>query len=324
MSDAAAPAATPAFLAPTKPSSPDEPKKLDDVLLAMDVVDTLRHRERVVDTELDAEAREAQLIARLKEIYAAQGIEVPDRILKDGVKALEEQRFVYKPAADGLGVKLARLYVNRSHWLPQSLSIAGGLAALAVGWYVFWAMPQASEWKKLPAEIAQLSARGQELAVDPAVDQRIIAMQHAGEAAIDAKDRSGAKEQINALKDIDAQLASEYDVRIVYRGDETTGFWRQPPNNPVGRNYYLVVEAVAPGGKVLTVPVVNEETQKTEHVSKWAQRVTKDVWDKVAEEKAQTHIIVNDILGHKARGELNPKYDVETPGGAITKWDSKG
>ncbi|MEP7209673.1 MAG: DUF6384 family protein [Alphaproteobacteria bacterium] len=320
MSDTAAPAATPAFLAPAKSSPLDEPKKLDDVLLAMDVVDTLRHRERVVDTELDAEARETQLIARLKDIYTAQGIEVPDRILKDGVKALEEKRFVYKPATDGMGVKLARLYVNRSHWLPQSLSVAGGLAALAVGWYVFWAMPQANEWKKLPAEIAQLSAKGQALAIDAAVDQRIIGMQHAGEAFVDAKDRAGAKAQINALKDIDAQLATEYDVRIIYRGDETTGVWRRPPNNPIGRNYYLVVEAVAPGGKVLTLPVVDEETQKTEHVSKWAQRVTEDVWNKAAEEKAQSHIIVNDILGHKARGELNPKYDVATPGGAITKW----
>ena len=313
-------AATPAFHSPTAFSSPDQPKKLDDVLLAMDVVDTLRHRERVVDTELDAEARETQLIARLKEIYSAQGIEVPDRILKDGVKALEEQRFIYKPASDGFSVRLARAYVNRMHWLPQLLSIAGGVAALAVGWFVFWAAPQADAWSKMPAELAQLSAKGQALAVDPAVDQRILAIQHAGEAAIDAKDRSEVRTQINTLKDIDAQLASEYDVRIVYRGDEQTGFWRQPPNNPVGRNYYLVVEPVAPGGKVLTVPVVNEETQTTEHVSKWAQRVTKDVWDKTAAEKAQTHIIVNDILGHKARGELDPKYDVETPGGAITKW----
>ena len=313
-------AATPAFHSPTAFSSPDQPKKLDDVLLAMDVVDTLRHRERVVDTELDAEGRETQLIARLKEIYSAQGIEVPDRILKDGVKALEEQRFIYKPASDGFSVRLARAYVNRMHWLPQLLSIAGGVAALAVGWFVFWAAPQADAWSKMPAELAQLSAKGQALAVDPAVDQRILAIQHAGEAAIDAKDRSEVRTQINTLKDIDAQLASEYDVRIVYRGDEQTGFWRQPPNNPVGRNYYLVVEPVAPGGKVLTVPVVNEETQTTEHVSKWAQRVTKDVWDKTAAEKAQTHIIVNDILGHKARGELDPKYDVETPGGAITKW----
>src|SRR5690242_1093048 len=89
-----------------------DPRKLDDVLLAMDVVDTLRHRERLVDQELNAEAREEQLIARLKEIYGAQGIEVPDKILKDGVKALDEQRFVYKPPDNSFPVKLATLYVR--------------------------------------------------------------------------------------------------------------------------------------------------------------------------------------------------------------------
>ena len=130
MSDASVPAkAAPQGLAPLKT---DEPRKLDDVLLAMDVVDTLRHRERVVDMELDAEARETQLIERLKDIYAAQGIEVPERILKDGVKALEEQRFTYKPPENTFGVKLARAYVNRRKWLPgamtstTSASIAGG------------------------------------------------------------------------------------------------------------------------------------------------------------------------------------------------------
>lgn len=100
----------------TTPALTEEPRKLDDVMLAMDVVDTLRHRVRIVDQELNEDAREEQLIARLKEIYGAQGIEVPDKILKDGVKALAEQRFVYKPPADTVSVKLAKLYVSRKKW----------------------------------------------------------------------------------------------------------------------------------------------------------------------------------------------------------------
>ncbi|MBI1360360.1 MAG: hypothetical protein GC155_08765 [Alphaproteobacteria bacterium] len=322
MSEAEAPVKTPATVpaAPVALATPGQPEKLDDVLLAMDVVDTLRHRERVVDQELDAETRETQLIARLKEIYTAQGINVPDRILKDGVKALEEQRFVYKPPTSGVGVKLARLYVSRSHWLPQSLGIGGALVVAVAGWFFFWAMPQANEWKRLPAELTQLSAKAQALAVDPAVDQKILAIEHAGEAAIDANDRGEAKSELKAMQDIYAQLGEEYSVRIVSRPGEDTGFYRIPDNNPVGRNYYLVVEPVAAGGKVLTVPVENEETQKIERTSKWAQRVTKNEFDKVAAEKAKTQIVQNDILGYKSRGELQPKYDVETPGGAITKW----
>ena len=81
-----APVAPPTGVKPG--SMVEEPRKLDDVMMAMDVVDTLRHRTRIVDMELNESAREEQLVARLKEIYGAQGIEVPDRILKDGVKAL--------------------------------------------------------------------------------------------------------------------------------------------------------------------------------------------------------------------------------------------
>ncbi len=322
MSETAVPVKAPATVpaAPTGTTQAGEPEKLDDVLLAMDVVDTLRHRERVVDQELDAETRETQLIERLKEIYTAQGIAVPDRILKDGVKALEEHRFTYKPPTGGLGVKLARLYVSRSHWLPQSLSIGGGVAVLVAGWFFFWAMPMANEWSRLPTELAQLSAKAQALAVDPAVDQKILAVEHAGQAAIESNDRSEARSELKTLQDIYAQLGEEYSVRIVARAGEDTGFYRIPDNNPVGRNYYLVVEPVAAGGKVLTVPIENEETQKIERASKWAQRVTREEFDTVAAEKAKTQIIVNDIIGYKTRGELQPKYDVETPGGAITKW----
>ena len=66
-------------------------------MLAMDVVDTLRHRERLVERELNEDVRDEQLIDRLRALYKSQGIDVPDRILAQGVKALKESRFVYTP-----------------------------------------------------------------------------------------------------------------------------------------------------------------------------------------------------------------------------------
>ncbi|MGB5744091.1 MAG: DUF6384 family protein, partial [Sedimenticolaceae bacterium] len=55
---------------------------LDDVMLAMDVVDTLRRRDRLVARELDEAGREADLKQRLKGIYAQQGIDVPDHVVE--------------------------------------------------------------------------------------------------------------------------------------------------------------------------------------------------------------------------------------------------
>src|SRR6476646_3526463 len=77
--------------------APSQPQTLDDLMIAMDVVDTLRHRDDLVQRELNEEGRESELVARLRQIYRDQGIEVPDHVLADGVKALQDSRFVYTP-----------------------------------------------------------------------------------------------------------------------------------------------------------------------------------------------------------------------------------
>ena len=77
MADTAVPATTSGPPVPGSPAPP--PQKLDELMLAMDVVDTLRHQDNLVARELDETRREAQLIERLRQIYRGQGIEVPER-----------------------------------------------------------------------------------------------------------------------------------------------------------------------------------------------------------------------------------------------------
>src|SRR3712207_1280487 len=110
--------------------------RLDELMLAMDVVDTLRHREDLVSRELDEARREADLIERLRRIYRGQGIEVPDRVLAEGIRALKESRFVYTPPRPGLATTLARLWVAR-HRIGAAL--AAVLLALLLAWGVYWA-----------------------------------------------------------------------------------------------------------------------------------------------------------------------------------------
>ena len=94
-------------------SPQSKPQTLDDMMIAMDVVDTLRHREDLVRRELNEEDREAELIARLRKIYHDQGIEVPDSVLADGVKALKDSRFVYTPPPPGWKRTLLTLWARR-------------------------------------------------------------------------------------------------------------------------------------------------------------------------------------------------------------------
>ncbi len=305
-----------------------EEQDLDDVLLAMDVVDTLRHRERVVAHELDAEGREKELIDRLKEIYAAQGMDVPERILKEGVRALEEDRFVYTPPRNSFSVRLAKLYVSRGKWMAP---LIGGAAALTAFWgaYEFGVVrPADARAEKtrllmsetLPAELEQALADVQAVSDDQEALEIASAYQLSGLAATKQNDEAGARKAIENLETLALDLAAAYDVRVVYTGGRESGRARTSIDDPSITNYYLIVEAISAAGDVLTVPVRSEETGQINRVTMWGQRVSKADYDRIAADKMDDRIIQNDKIGEKPAGALVPEYSVRTPGGAILEW----
>ncbi len=112
----------------------------------------------------------------------------------------------------------------------------------------------------------------------------------------------------------------EYDLRIASRPGAPSGVWRNPPNKPGTRNYYLIVEAVTPQGERLTVPITSEEDGSTHSVSQWGLRVDDDVFERIRRDKADDGIIQNNRFGVKERGYLTPHYLMPTTGGAITQW----
>ncbi len=118
---------------------------LSDVMLAMDIADTIRHRERVVEKELSAEEREKALFEKVKATYASQGIEVSDATIQEAIEAIEDERFAYKPPKASLFTKFAHAYINRKKW-GKGLAFIGGIVGLA--WAATWAiftLPQQRE-----------------------------------------------------------------------------------------------------------------------------------------------------------------------------------
>ncbi len=293
-----------------------EKQPLDEVMLAMDVVDTLRHHEKLVEHELDSDLRDEKLKEKLRRIYRTQGIEVPDHVLEEGVQALKEDRFSYKPPPEGLATRLARLYISRGRW-------GKWLLRLFIGFFLVWgiyhfmvAAPRAA----MPDRIrSNYQAVWHSAKSDRAknVIKRIYAQ---AETAVEKGDQKGMEKALSLFKEVQEVLNQQYSLRVVARPGEKSGVWRVPDVNSSARNYYIIVEPVGPGGKILEVPVTSEETGKKEVVSKWGVRVDRSVFERIGADKKDDGIIQNNTLGEKKKGYLIPEYPAHVGGGAITSW----
>ena len=312
MSDVTAPAAAP----------------LDEVMLAMDVVDTLRHQQGLAVRELDSDAKEQQLIDKLRGIYRQQGIEVPDSILREGVAALAQSRFTYDPPAAGFGTTLAKLYVGRKRWGRPVGVVLLALLALGVGYFGVWQPYQRGQAEQARIELAeglpaQMDALYQTIFEETKVQQGVMeaeALRTHGKTLAAEGNRAGAEKAVADLTALRDRIRQDYTLRVVNRPGERSGFWTFPEINTDATNYYLVVEAIDADGNVLSLPILNEENGQTETVSVWGVRVSEAVYDAVSADKLDDGIIENNEIGRKSFGFLDVEYNVPVSGGTVTRW----
>lgn len=293
---------------------------LDELMVAMDAVDALRHQENLVQKELSGEDRRAKLIAKLREIYAEQGIEVTDEMLEEGVRALEEERFVFHPPKAGFQTWLATRYVRRGRWIKPLLVTLGLLGAGGAGYYAVAVYPEQAAVRQMPKTLQQLYAQITTISRDAQAQKQANLLAAEAKEALAQGDVTSAKHKLKALEALLSQLKLHYTIRIVQGAKKRSGIWRIPPHNPGVKNYYLIVEAVDTNGKILSVPVQNEENDVIKEVSQWGLRVDRDTYERVKRDKLDDSIIQNRVVGKKERGKRKPVYSVPTSGSTITQW----
>lgn len=416
----------------------EKPEKieLDEVLLAMDVVDTLRHEQQLVERELTSDERDQALFEKVKRMYASQGLEVTDEIIAEGVAALREERFAYRIPPPRGTLWLARLYVNRRKWAKVLGGVAALLAAVFLLYRFAFVAPEARQqaravrdintrisqqqdritvakqrfsslseslgkvsqssevaarrlfadaslqlegadtklqaFDKLPlkgnldagslaregdavarrleqregllreadahldkAEAAVADLSGLAALREKLAGQRRSLMAESREeaagvqaeklyadalAALNSGDVQGARKGSAALQELYGRLVQEYELRIVSRPGTLTAVWREPRNRPGVRNYYVIVDAVTPGGDRVALPITSEEDGTTRTVTQWGLRVDSALYEKIRRDKLDDGIIQNNRFGVKERGYLTPHYLMPTTGGAITQW----
>lgn len=467
-------------------------------MLAMDVVDTLRHQRDLVERELDGERRQRELIARVQALYESQGIEVPAEVVAEGVAALEQDRFVYTPPPRTFAVRLAEIYVERGRWAKYALVVlllGGALwAAIAVPSHLQrravidrfatevarveaavterlrdgraleaafartaqgeLAAPQAQlldlaerhlanglgraeaaqaalqtlpngeayadaqprgdaalagcrrEVESAQDELAAAqrglqsierhrelterfeAARGRLAAAEPTaadrprfeaaaaavaaalqttdvaaaegalttfvaqIDRLLVGRQRQAElqaklaaatsvltgvdveasaqqeldslrdgttAALAAGDSQGAAERLAQLEALVAELDRSYQLRIVSRPGDRSGVWRYQDDRSK-RNHYVIVEAVDARGAVITLPILDEETQKVRKVRRFGVRVPVEIYERVRADKMDNNLIDDVVFGQKRRGARKPEYRFPVAGGFLTEW----
>ena len=309
-------------------ASAAESPRLNDTMLAMDVVDTLRHAEGLVERELGADQRASALKQRLREIYRTQGIDVPEHILDEGVAALEQSRFVYQRTPSSFSRRLATAWATRAAW-GRGLGFALlGVVVLAGGWW--FGIHQPAE-RRLVAQQQELTTglpraltaevdRVRAVSTLPDVRARADRLAAEGQAAARAGSLGDARARLAALQALQRQVSQAYTVRIVSRPGMPSGVWRTPAENPRGRNFYLIVEAVDGAGGPVSVPVTSEEDGRSATVSMWGVRVSADTFERVRQDKMRDGVVQDPIVATKAAGELDPRWSIATGGGAILQW----
>ena len=167
--------------------------ELNEIMLAMDVVDTLRHQQSLVDREHGTDDHDQALIAKVRKIYADQGLEVSDAVIAAGVKALREERFTYTPPKKSLQLTLAHLYVHRGRWAKRGALL---LAALLVVYLVYQLAVVAPQKRS-----RQKAAQAINLRIDQQQDQISVAkerMARLNQSLVEAKEADSPKASVAA------------------------------------------------------------------------------------------------------------------------------
>ena len=306
----------------TMPEAPAAAPLDPEVLLA-DIVDLLRHEPGA--RAAPGTSPSPERLTALRTSYRRLGIELPDRLLADGVAALEAGRFAYAPPR-GPAAALARLYVSRRRWGRRAGAVALVAILALAGYFLGYRPYQAAQdlaalhelQVVLPEQIDDLYQQVfDETKVQTAADQA-ARLRDAGKAAAAKGDRADAERAIAGLASLRDQLNLAYTVHLVAGGKR--GFWTFPPNNSEATNYYIIVDAIDSDGHPLSLPIASDDTGTMTKVTRWGLKVPQYIYEAVMAGRPDQGLGPNALIGVKQDGFLDVDYAIPVLGGTLTQW----
>lgn len=306
---------------------------LPEMLRVLEVARQMREDRQTAEVALRRDEVRTEIRRKLIESAKVTGEEVSDAEVDAAIDQYFDTMHVLKEPKFGFESLLAHVYVLRRRVAAGAAAVA---IALAVTWYAFlspWAplspTVRAERAAAVQVEQSQVLLRQiQSASLDSeatAEASRLMAeVQAAGAANPSAA--AAAHERLNKLW---VQMQKQYEVHIVSGASEMSAFERDITDDQGKRlaGYYVIVEARSPEGRVLRQSIRNAETGETELVARWAERVSKDVYERLRDDKVSDGVLNETLFTVKRRGEIEQRVQIPTRSGEtltrtaqITNW----
>ncbi len=300
---------------------------LDEMTRVMDVARTLRKERSIAERELNREETVELLRRKLREAADLAGDPVTDEQIDTAIKNYFENLHEFDPPEEGLETTLAGVYVRRKQIAGWLLAIAAAAMLVWGSWY--GGMLPGKRQAELRAQqtysqVEEAAGAIEKMSTSPEATAAAEAARAEAAAYRDRSEVSALEQLRDQLLQQQAVIKSEY--RLMIANDGQSGV---PTYSPQGNlsGYYLIVEATDANGKPVTVRVRNAESGKYESVSRWAEQVPKEVYDRVQQDKEADGIVDAREFAVKRRGETELKVTFPGVSGSplergrqITEW----
>ena len=305
-----------------------------EMLRIMDAASALRQDRELVDEQLNLNEIKARLRERMIAASKVTGEEVTPEEVDAAINTYYARLHRFEEPKMSFPVALAHLWVRRS-----AILIWGGsaLGALLLGWWLFVSSngPFSGTGRtsraldRLSASVQRHEDAIRAVAQDPKVDETLNRLKTEVQTYTSQRDPQKLASVDAALANLEARVLDEYTISIVPGLDRRSGidrFYEDESGKRVS-GFYLIVEAKAPDGSVLSRTIHDSETGKDETVKTWGERVSREVYDRVAKDKKEDGILDKTAFSVKKKGALDEEIlilgDDGHPlirAGQITSW----
>jgi hypothetical protein len=307
---------------------------LPEMLRIMDVATALRQDRELVEEQLNFGELKTRLREKMIATARITGEEVSPEEVDAAIEGYYSKRFSYKEPPMSGPVAAAHVYVRR--W---SIAKWGG-AALGSVFLVWWLFLSPTgpltatgrthrHAERLASEIARRREAISAVARDSSVAPELARLAAEAETFKKLDDLPKLKELSASLARLESRLNEEYTVSVLAAPGGRSAFTRYFPDDGGKKvsGYCLIVEAKTRDGTVLKRRVHNIETGKDKDVMRWAERVPKEVYERLEHDKKEDGVLNETTFAVKRRGEAEEQ--VTMPGadgkpltriGQITEW----